>query len=155
MTLLFSACNKEKDAEKFYGNYSGQITLTGTIAVTGVTNQEINQSEDITMSIVEGTADNEVVATYTAEGESSSLIGTVDGDKVTFEPVTTTLDTVTSEGIALKMTSTEAFEGTLSGNILTIGGTFSGSGTMAHPQLPTPIPFTASGTITGPLTKAE
>ena len=93
LTVLFTACNKEKPNEKFVGDWYGTGIVNGTMTMAVLGNeyvQEFNNIEipmDINLSA--GEAKNEVILTYTDEEmhETSTAKGIVKDNDVDFDPI--------------------------------------------------------------------
>ena len=152
LTVLFTACNKEKPNEKFVGDWYGTGIVNGTMTMAVLGNeyvQEFNNIEipmDINLSA--GEAKNEVILTYTDEEmhETYTAKGIVKDNDVDFDPIDVDM---TVEGTTV--TATLDLKGTLSSNeeVLALNGTVSGQGNYAEGGLS--IPYTANGTITATL----
>ena len=152
LTVLFTACNKEKPNEKFVGDWYGTGIVNGTMTMTALGHelvQEFNNIEipmDINLSA--GEAKNEVILTYTDEEmhETYTAKGIVKDNDVDFDPIDVDM---TVEGTTV--TATLDLKGTLSSNeeVLALNGTVSGEGSFAEGG--SSIPYTANGTVTATL----
>lgn len=153
ITVLFAACKKEKPYEKFVGNYNGSALVNGTVTIgSGSTtlNKDIEQTFPMTMSLSAGEADNKLVLTYIPDEqqETFTATGTITNDKVVFDPIQVNQ---VIEGSAIDITLN--LEGTLTGNIFAMNGTFNGDGNVSIAGQIIPIPFTTTGTVTANLNK--
>lgn len=153
ITVLFAACKKEKPYEKFLGNYNGSALVNGTVTIgSGSTtlNKDIEQTFPMTISLSAGEADNKLVLTYIPDEqqETFTATGTITNDKVVFDPIQVNQ---VIEGSAIDITLN--LEGTLTGNIFAMNGTFNGDGNVSIAGQLIPIPFTTTGTVTANLNK--
>ena len=153
ITVLCAACKKEKPYEKFIGSYNGSALVEGTISYsfggTSLSN-DIKQTLPMAIDLSAGDADNRLVLTYTPEGlnETYTATGTINEDKVTFDPVVVK-ETIEGKDINLTLN----MNGIISGTIFSLNGDFSGNGNISILEQPIPLPFTATGTITANLDK--
>lgn len=153
LTVLFAACKKEKPYEKFIGNYNGSALMNGTLSmsVAGTSvNREFEQTFPLDITLGAGSEDNKLVMTYMPEGQNEiyTAIGTINEDKVTFDPVVVK---ETIEGTEVNLTLN--MNGTIAGTIFSLNGDFSGNGNITILEQPLPFPFTVTGTVTGNLNK--
>ena len=153
ITVLFAACKKEKPYEKFLGNYNGSALVNGTVTIgSGSTtlNKDIEQTFPMTISLSAGEADNKLVLTYIPDEqqETFTATGTITNDKVVFDPIQVNQ---VIEGSAIDITLN--LNGTLTGNIFAMNGTFNGDGNVSIAGQLIPIPFTTTGTVTANLNK--
>jgi len=153
ITVLFTACKKEKPYEKFIGDYYGSAMLNGTLSISAAgmsLNRDIEQTFPMGITLSAGTADNILVMTYTPEGEDEiyTVNGTINEDQVTFEPV---LVNENIEGVDVNLTLN--LSGSIANNIFALTGNFSGNGNISLLEQPIPLPFTVTGTVSGNLNK--
>lgn len=159
VSLGLASCNKEKENEKFIGNYEG--TLMGETLVSfnipGMPAQEpmsLGEMElPVTIQMVAGDKDDEVIASYIDEtGTAYSMKGIIDGNFVDFEPYTVTAHI---EEYGSEMEVTLDLEGTLEGNNLNTVGKVTANGSINEPEIfPMPIPVVINVDVNGVLVKA-
>ena len=156
ISVLFASCNKENPNEKFVGDWYGTGVATGTMTMS-VMGQEFVQDFDnieipMSINLAAGEAKNEVILTYTSEEmqETYTAKGIVNDYDVDFDPIDLNMNV---QGTTV--TATLDLMGTLSSNkdILSINGTVSGQGNYAVEGSPLPIPYTASGTVAATLNR--
>ena len=151
ITVLIAACKKEKPYEKFIGEYEGTVYINGTMTVTGLYTQNLdNEPFELNFTLTQGTSDNQVILTYHPQGQSETYAttGTIADNYVDFEPITFNQNVDQSH-----VDATIDLEGTLSGNDLAMIGTMNGSGTLQTDQMLIPAQFTMNATLKGTVTK--
>ena len=91
IAMIFSACTKPEDTvnEQFLGNYSGKLVTRSTITFPWDSESDISDM-NLTMSLVAGEQDNQVVANCTAYGQNFTMTGTVNDGTITFASATIT-----------------------------------------------------------------
>ena len=157
LSVLFTACNKEKPYEKFIGDWYGNGIVKGTMTmnIPSIPGGSMDHNLDniaIPMSIKlsAGEAKNEVILTYTNDevNETYTTKGVINGNDVDFEPVNINM---TVEATTIH--ATLDLMGTLNerDDILALNGTLSGNGTVGDGGVS--IPFTATGTVTANLNR--
>lgn len=151
ISLFLFSCKKEaKDTEQFVGSYSGNITATMTMTMMGISTPTEPIAMPASMVITKGDEDDRIVATCTIDTEVYTIGGTVDGNVVTFDPMTRIMgETINESSIELNLSIN--LSGTLVGNIMTIDGTTTGTGTANTAGME--IPITITGTTNGTMTK--
>ena len=151
-TMLLASCKKEKPYERFVGEYAGQVLINGAMTISSLnfTQNFENQPLDLEFTLTKGSADDQVILTYTPEGQSQTFTttGTIDKDRVDFAPVYIDQDIEASN-----VKSTIDLEGILSGNQLAMQGTVNGNGTLKTDDIIIPVVFTITGTMSGTLYK--
>ena len=153
ITVLFAACKKEKPYEKFIGSYNGSALVEGTISYsigsTSLSN-DIKQTLPMAIDLSAGDSDNRLVLTYTPEGQNEiyTATGTINEDKVTFDPVVVK-ETIEGKDVNLTLN----MNGTIVGTVFSLKGDFSGNGNINILEQPLPFPFTVTGTVTANLDK--
>lgn len=154
ISLVFAACKKEKPYEKFIGSYEGSALLRGTVSFNmgsmGSFVQDIENTFPMDITLSAGNADNKLVMTYTPDDQSETYTatGTITDDQVVFDPIEVEQEI---EGALISLTLD--LEGTLSGNIFALSGTFNGDGNLTIADYPLPIPYSVTGTVSANLDK--
>lgn len=159
-TSSFDILCYEKPNAKFVGHYEGDILITGSYeaSITGmepIAGDLDNTPLPAVVDIAAGDGMNDVTATITINGQSNSVNGTVDGNKVVFEAVNSTFNyTYQYQGfpISIPLTMTYTINGTLNGegDQLALDGTCNGEGSIL--ALGT---FSVEGTLGGSLNKTR
>ena len=155
-------CNEKPNA-KFVGHYEGDILISGTADVV-ITNMEPmhedleNQPFTTVVDIAAGDNNDEVTATITINGQSNTVKGTVNGDKVVFEAVNDTF-TYTYQyqafSIPIPLNMTYTINGTLNGEKLDLDGVCNGNGEINWALFNISGTFALDGTIGGSLNKTR
>ena len=150
----------EKPNAKFLGRYEGDILITGSYeaSITGmepIAGDLDNTPLPAIVDIAAGDGMNDVTATITINGQSNTVNGTVDGNKVVFEAVNSTFNySYQYQGfpISIPLTMTYTINGTLNGegNQLALDGACNGEGSVL--ALGT---FSVDGTLSGSLNKTR
>ena len=150
----------EKPNAKFLGRYEGDILITGSYeaSITGmepIAGDLDNTPLPAIVDIAAGDGMNDVSATITINGQSNTVNGTVDGNKVVFEAVNSTFNySYQYQGfpISIPLTMTYTINGTLNGegNQLALDGACNGEGSVL--ALGT---FSVDGTLSGSLNKTR
>ena len=121
----------EKPNAKFLGRYEGDILLSGNASIEsafGSMNEPLENYACATIVEIEsGESNIEVVATITINEQSNTMKGTVDGNKVTFEALSSTFD-YSYMNFTFSLNMTYSITGILNGNQLDLDGTCSGNG---------------------------
>ena len=158
-TTSFDILCYEKPNAKFIGHYEGDILISGDVNIN-ISNQEPmnevleNQPFSTTVDIEEGYGIDEVTATITFNGQSNTVNGTVDGNKVIFEAVNDTFTipySYQSFSFPIPLNMTYTINGTLNGNQLDLDGTCLGNGNIALLSATVEL----DGTIGGSLNKTR
>ncbi len=92
IAMIFSACSKPEDPvnEQFLGNYSGKLVTRSTITFPWNDSESDISDMDLTMGLVAGNDDNQVVANCTAYGQNFVMNGTINDGTITFASATIT-----------------------------------------------------------------
>jgi hypothetical protein len=155
VALVFCSCNKEEANEKFVGTFSGKTTATATVIFPQLSMSETMDEEFyLTMVIAAGEESDQVIATCSFEDEAFTLNGTVDGDNVDFETISTNINE-SVDGMSIQVSTSIDLNGTLISNGLSLNGTIEGDGSVSTPVSGVSIssPITIEGTIAGNLAK--
>jgi hypothetical protein len=128
-------CNEKPNA-KFIGHYEGDALFTGIMKaeVTGLdpVEQEVtDRAVPVILELRDGETMTEVIGNCKINDQDMELKGTVEGNKVTFEAVNTTVSynyEMNGFNIPLEMNVTYAVAGTLENKTLTLNGTCNGAG---------------------------
>lgn len=130
-TKSFDISFNEKPNAKFVGHYEGDILVSGEVDIVLMGNPMSNTLENepfpTIVDIVPGESIIEVQATIMIEGQSNTVKGTVDGNKVVFEALNDTF-LYNVEGFSVPMNMTYVITGVLNDNQLGIEGTCKGDG---------------------------
>ena len=130
-TKSFDISYNEKPNAKFVGHYEGDILLSGVVNIVFMGTPMNDTLENVAfptiVDIEPGESIIEVLATITIEGQSNTVKGTVDGDKVVFEALNDTF-MYNVEGFTVPMNMTYDITGVLNDNQLGIEGTCKGDG---------------------------
>ena len=126
----------EKPNAKFIGHYEGDALFTGIMKaeVTGLdpVEQEVtDRAVPVILELRDGETMTEVIGNCKINDQDMELKGTVEGNKVTFEAVNTTVSynyDMNGFNIPLEMNVTYAVAGTLENKTLTLNGTCNGAG---------------------------
>ena len=126
----------EKPNAKFIGHYEGDALFTGIMKaeVTGLdpVEQEVtDRAVPVILELRDGETMTEVIGNCKINDQDMELKGTVEGNKVTFEAVNTTVSynyEMNGFNIPLEMNVTYAVAGTLENKTLTLNGTCNGEG---------------------------
>lgn len=126
----------EKPNAKFIGHYEGDALFTGIMKaeVTGLdpVEQEVtDRAVPVILELRDGETMTEVIGNCKINDQDMELKGTVEGNKVTFEAVNTTVSynyDMNGFNIPLEMNVTYAVAGTLENKTLTLNGTCNGEG---------------------------
>ena len=126
----------EKPNAKFIGHYEGDALFTGIMKaeVTGLdpVEQEVtDRAVPVILDLRDGETMTEVIGNCKINDQDMELKGTVEGNKVTFEAVNTTVSynyDMNGFNIPLEMNVTYAVAGTLENKTLTLNGTCNGEG---------------------------
>ena len=126
----------EKPNAKFIGHYEGDALFTGIMKaeVTGLdpVEQEVtDRAVPVILELRAGETMTEVIGNCKINDQDMELKGTVEGNKVTFEAVNTTVSynyDMNGFNIPLEMNVTYAVAGTLENKTLTLNGTCNGEG---------------------------
>ena len=126
----------EKPNAKFIGHYEGDALFTGIMKaeVTGLdpVEQEVtDRAVPVILELREGETMTEVIGNCKINDQDMELKGTVEGNKVTFEAVNTTVSynyEMNGLNIPLEMNVTYAVAGTLDNKTLTLNGNCNGEG---------------------------
>ena len=126
----------EKPNAKFIGHYEGDALFTGIMKaeVTGLdpVEQEVtDRAVPVILELRAGETMTEVIGNCKINDQDMELKGTVEGNKVTFEAVNTTVSynyEMNGFNIPLEMNVTYAVAGTLENKTLTLNGTCNGEG---------------------------
>lgn len=156
-TKSFDLNFNEKPNAKFIGHYEGDILYTGTgnLNVSGQEPQNLEFNEEPFASVVDiepGESIIEVIATISIDQQSSTVKGTVEGNKVTFEAINDTFYQ-SYQGVVVPIEMTYAITGVLNGDQLEISGTCSGHGEVNIVIISGTIDL--DGTLGGSLTKTN
>ena len=160
-TTSFSIICNEKPNAKFVGHYEGDALVTGTYDIT-VTNMDpihdvmTDQPFPTILDIVAGEENDKVIATVVINDQTNSVVGTVDGYKVTFEAISDTY-TMNYEysgfSVPITLDMTYNIIGTLNEGMLDLEGTCKGYGEFNMFIINGSIEL--EGTVGGSLTKTE
>jgi hypothetical protein len=126
----------EKPNAKFIGHYEGDALFTGIMKaeVTGLdpVEQEVtDRAVPVILELRDGETMTEVIGNCKINDQDMELKGTVEGNKVTFEAVNTTVSynyEMNGFNIPLEMNVTYAVAGTLENKTLALNGTCNGEG---------------------------
>ena len=126
----------EKPNAKFIGHYEGNALFTGIMKaeVTGLdpVEQEVtDRAVPVILELRDGETMTEVIGNCKINDQDMELKGTVEGNKVTFEAVNTTVSynyDMNGFNIPLEMNVTYAVAGTLDNKTLTLNGNCNGEG---------------------------
>ena len=126
----------EKPNAKFIGHYEGDALFTGIMKaeVTGLdpVEQEVtDRAVPVILELRDGETMTDVIGNCKINDQDMELKGTVEGNKVTFEAVNTTVSynyEMNGFNIPLEMNVTYAVAGTLENKTLTLNGTCNGEG---------------------------
>lgn len=126
----------EKPNAKFIGHYEGDALFTGIMKaeVTGLdpVEQEVtDRAVPVILELRDGETMTEVIGNCKINDQDMELKGTVEGNKVTFEAVNTTVSynyEMNGFNIPLEMNVTYAVAGTLDNKTLTLNGNCNGEG---------------------------
>lgn len=149
---------------QFLGNYSGKLVSRTTI--TFYTEHESDVSDmNLTMNLVAGAQDNQVVANCVAYGQNFSMTGIVSENKIVFDPATidialtdfisinlpiiNTLDA--SVNITFNYSATLMHDNLLNVDYLYLDGTTNGN--ITAQALGIPVTFPLNGTSVGRVNK--
>ena len=157
----FSITINEKPNKKFVGHYEGDILITGSYEASFTNMDPIVGDLDNTplpavVDITAGDDMNEISAAITINGQSNSVKGTVEGNKVIFEAIN---DTFTynyqyqSFTIPIPLTMTYSINGLLNGEQLDLDGDCDGNGEINLAFFNINGTFAMDGTIGGSLNK--
>ena len=149
-TKSFDLHFNEKPNAKFLGHYDGDILVTGTIHYNSETIDLNNEPFATVMNITAGSGANDVVAAITIGTQTSTVNGTVEGNRVVFEAVNSTYSypfNYQGINVPIPISMTYSINGTLNGNQLSLDGTCSGNGGVLT------YTFDLEGTIGGVLNK--
>ena len=132
----FDILFNEKPNAKFIGHYEGDALFTGIMKaeVTGLdpVEQEVtDRAVPVILELRDGETMTEVIGNCKINDQDMELKGTVEGNKVTFEAVNTTVSynyDMNGFNIPLEMNVTYAVAGTLENKTLTLNGTCNGAG---------------------------
>ena len=132
----FDILFNEKPNAKFIGHYEGDALFTGIMKaeVTGLdpVEQEVtDRAVPVILDLRDGETMTEVIGNCKINDQDMELKGTVEGNKVTFEAVNTTVSfnyEMNGFNIPLEMNVTYAVAGTLENKTLTLNGTCNGAG---------------------------
>ena len=140
----------EKPITKFLGHYEGDILVTGEIHYNSESITLTNEPFATAMNITAGNGNNDVVAAITIGGQTNTVNGTVEGNRVVFEAINNTFTyhyNYQGFDIPVPMSMTYSINGTLNGNQLGLDGTCNGNGGVLT------YTFDLNGTIGGVLNK--
>lgn len=160
-TTSFDITYYEKPNAKFVGHYEGDALVNGTYDIT-VTNMEpihdnmTDQPFPTILDIEAGEENDEVVATVKISDQTNTVVGTVDGHKVTFEAINDTYTmTYETNGFSIPITLNMTYNiiGTLNEGALDLEGTCKGNGDFNMFVISGNIEL--EGTVGGSLTKGE
>lgn len=150
VSLGLASCNKEKENEKFIGNYAG--TISGDVVMTTPLMEEPfvleDQGFDVSLLLTAGGQDDEVVASVDLDGEIFSVKGLCNGTHVDFDPF--------SQNVAVEgqdMNFLVNLKGDLNGNNLDVAGNVKAEGSITLEDFPIPIPVVVTADMTGTLIK--
>ena len=126
----------EKPNAKFIGHYEGNALFTGIMKaeVTGLdpVEQEVtDRAVPVILELRDGETMTDVIGNCKINDQDMELKGTVEGNKVTFEAVNTTVSynyEMNGFNIPLEMNVTYAVAGTLENKTLTLNGNCNGAG---------------------------
>ena len=160
-TSSFDILCYEKPNTKFVGHYEGDILITGAadidITNMGPMHEDLeNQAFPTIVDIAAGDNIDEVTATITINGQSNTVKGTVNGDKVVFEAVNDTFTynySYQGFNIPIPLNMTYSIYGTLNGEQLDLDGDCNGDGDINLPLFNINGTFALDGTIGGSLNK--
>lgn len=155
LSVLFTACNKEKPYEKFVGDWYGNGIVNGTMTMTLPGGTTMDQNFDnitipMAIKLSAGEAKNEVILTYANEelNETYTAKGIINDNTVAFSPVNINMSVE-----ATTINATLDLTGTLNerDDILAISGALTGKGNVGEGGVS--FPFTAKGTVTANLNR--
>ena len=143
IALAVSSCSKpDPENMQFLGNYSGKLVSRTTI--TFYTEHESDVSDmNLTMNLVVGAQDNQVVANCVAYGQNFSMTGIVSENKIVFDPAT--IDVALTDFISINLPIINTLDA--SANI-----TFNYSATLMHDNLLNVDYLYLDGTTNGNIT---
>ena len=126
----------EKPNAKFIGHYEGDALFTGIMKaeVTGLdpVEQEVtDRAVPVILELRDGETMTDVIGNCKINDQDMEIKGTVEGNKVTFEVVNTTVSynyDMNGFNFPLEMNVTYAVTGTLDNENLTLNGTCNGEG---------------------------
>jgi hypothetical protein len=132
----FNINYNEKPNTKFLGHYEGDALFTGIMKaeITGIdpVEQEVtDRAVPVILELRDGETMTEVIGNCKINDQDMEIKGTVEGNKVTFEAVNTTVSynyDMNGFNIPLEMNVTYAVTGTLENETLTLNGTCNGEG---------------------------
>lgn len=151
----------EKPNAKFVGHYEGDILVSGDVNII-VNNMEPmdqvldNEPVPTVIDIVAGDGIDEVIASITINGQTNTVNGTVNGNRVIFEAIDDTFAfhyNYQGIDIPIPLNMTYTVNGTLNGDQLNIDGTCKGDGTIS--LFIYSGTFELDGTIGGSLNKMQ
>lgn len=152
-TTSFDILCYEKPNAKFIGRYEGDALFTGNATTTMAGYEQIpfeNQPLPTIVDMAAGDNVNEVLATILFNEQTNTVKGVVEGDKVTFEAISSTFNVTYMMTISIDMTYN--IVGTLNEGKLDLEGDCHGGKDLNIPFIYTG-PFTLEGTISGSLEK--
>lgn len=144
----FEVSFNEKPNAKFVGHYEGNLLVNGVITYNTESMTLENEPVPTSINIVAGEAIDEVEASITFNGQTSTVHGTVEGNRVLFEAIN---DTFTYNynfqgiNIPIPLNMTYTVNGTLNGNQLNLDGTCRGNGSFITNTIE--LDGTLSGTL--------
>jgi len=155
-TKSFDIVCYEKPNAKFVGHYEGDALFTGTATTQMAGYEQVpfeNQPLAAIVDMAAGDNVNEVTATITINESPSTVKGTVDGNKVTFEAINATFE-ISYGFVSIPLDMTYNITGTLNEDKLDLEGTCQGGKDLNIPFVYTG-PVALEGTIGGSLNKTR
>lgn len=163
-TISFDINYNETPNMKFVGHYEGKLYICGTysadLSVIGVQEGDLDSVPFTTVAdIVSGDSINEVVANLTLGDNPNVVKGTVDGDNIYFDEISSkfvfdyTYDGIFNIDIPIELDVIFSMHGTLIDGILYLEGECQGGGDISIIGGIVNGPMTMEGTLSGSMTK--
>ena len=146
----FDVSFNEKPNAKFVGHYEGNLLVNGVISYNAESMNLENEPVPTVINIVAGEGINDVVASITFNEQTSTVNGTVEGNRVVFEAIN---DTFTFNynfqgiNIPIPLNMNYTVNGTLNSDQLNLDGTCNGNGSFFTNTIE------LDGTLSGTLNK--
>ena len=163
-TISFDINYNETPNMRFVGHYEGDLYICGVykadLSVIGVQEGDLDSIPFYTIAdIVTGDNMNEVEATLTLGDQPNTVRGTVDGDNIIFDEISSkfvfdyTYEGIFNINIPIELDVIFSMHGTLIEGILNLEGECQGGGDISIIGGVVNGPMTMEGTLSGSLTK--
>ena len=163
-TISFDINYNETPNMRFVGHYEGDLYICGVykadLSVIGVQEGDLDSIPFYTIAdIVTGDNMNEVEATLTLGDQPNTVRGTVDGDNIVFDEISSkfvfdyTYEGIFNINIPIELDVIFSMHGTLIEGILKLEGECQGGGDISIIGGVVNGPMTMEGTLSGSLTK--